>query len=103
LWYVTDIQELSAIISTARAMAGQPKGLKVLMVDYLQLVKVPRRDIREQEVAEVSRALRLLALETGMLVLALIQAKLERHRPRIRRDLDGRHGHLEYQLSKHRW
>lgn len=68
-----DIQELSAIISTARAMAGQPKGLKVLMVDYLQLVKVPRRDIREQEVAEVSRALRLLALETGVLVLALIQ------------------------------
>lgn len=68
-----DIQELSAIVATARAMAAQPKGLKVLMVDYLQLVKVPRRDIREQEVAEVSRTLRLLALETGVLVLALIQ------------------------------
>lgn len=49
------------------------KGLRVLMVDYLQLVTGPTHELREQQVAEVSRTLRLLAIETGALVIAITQ------------------------------
>jgi replicative DNA helicase len=70
-----DLYDTASIVATARAMAKSPIGLKVLMVDYIQLVRcdIGKEGTREREVAEVSRALRLLALETGCLVLAITQ------------------------------
>ena len=70
-----DLYDLNDILATARAMARSPSGLLLLLVDYIQLVQVDlgRGVSREREVAEVSRRLRLLALETGCVVYAITQ------------------------------
>lgn len=70
-----DLHDISSIVSTARSIAKQPCGLGVLLVDYIQLVKceLPRESTREREVAEVSRALRLLSLQLGCLVIGITQ------------------------------
>lgn len=67
-----DCHELHKILAAARALHSSA-GLRVLVVDYLQLVRGPEAELREQQVAQVSRELRLLALETGALVIALAQ------------------------------
>lgn len=67
-----DCHNLSDILAVARGVHSA-KGLRVLMVDYLQLVSGPTHELREQQVAEVSRTLRLLAIETGALVMAITQ------------------------------
>ena len=67
-----DCQSLTQVTAAARSIhANRP--LRVIMVDYLQLVRGPDVELREQQVAAVSRELRLLALETGALVIALAQ------------------------------
>lgn len=67
-----DCHTLADIMAVARGVHSA-KGLRVLMVDYLQLVTGPTHELREQQVAEVSRTLRLLAIETGALVIAITQ------------------------------
>jgi replicative DNA helicase len=62
--------------SVARLASQVPLGLVV--VDYLQLVRTPeRRPLREQEVAEVSRALKVLSVAHNVPVLALAQLNKE--------------------------
>lgn len=70
-----DLHDLHEIVAAARAMAKSKDGLAVLMVDYIQLVRVNlgKDSSREREVAEVSRALRLLGLELGCLVIGITQ------------------------------
>lgn len=72
-----DLHDIASIVAAARAMAKSPEGLKVLFVDYIQLVRcdlTTHKDItREREVAEVSRRLRLLGLELGCVVFAITQ------------------------------
>lgn len=70
-----DLHDIASIVATARAMAKTEHGLGVLFVDYIQLVRcdVGREGTREREVAEVSRALRLLSIELNCLVIAITQ------------------------------
>lgn len=70
-----DLYDIASIMATARAMAKSPAGLRVLLVDYIQLVRcdLGREGTREREVAEVSRSLRLLGLELGCLVISITQ------------------------------
>jgi replicative DNA helicase len=70
-----DLHDIGAIVATARAMAKSQDGLGVLLVDYIQLVRceLGRDSTREREVAEVSRALRLIGLELGCLVIGITQ------------------------------
>ena len=64
------------IRAKARRMSSSKTGLALVIVDYLQLMTSPatrRTDNRQQEVAEISRSLKLLAKELHVPVLALSQ------------------------------
>src|SRR5262245_272292 len=64
------------IRAKARRMKTGRQGLSMIIVDYLQLMTSPnarRPDNRQQEVAEISRSLKLLAKELSIPVVALSQ------------------------------
>ncbi len=48
-------------------------GVGMVIVDYLQLMRAPRRDSRELEISEISRSLKALAKEMQIPVVALSQ------------------------------
>ena len=64
--------------------------LALIVVDYLQLVKVPGagHDNRAQALGEVSRGLKLLARETGACVVAMAQLNREAVRTQAPRASD---------------
>ena len=70
-----DLYDIGSICSVARAMSKTTMGLRVLFVDYIQLVRceLGKDATREREVAEVSRSLRLLGLELQCLVIGITQ------------------------------
>ncbi|CAH0524580.1 replicative DNA helicase [Vibrio hippocampi] len=60
--------------SRARRIAREHGGLSLIMVDYLQLMRVPSlSDNRTLEIAEISRSLKALAKELNVPVVALSQ------------------------------
>lgn len=64
---------LVEIRAKARRLA-QRVGLKLIVIDYLQLLTSGKKvESRQQEVSEFSRALKLLAKELGVPVIALAQ------------------------------
>lgn len=62
-----DVFDLGSIVSTTRQLRIKYPNLAMVVVDYAQLVCVQanKKDNREQEVAKVSRGLRLLSMETS--------------------------------------
>lgn len=64
---------LGDIVEAATRAALEPRGLGLVVVDYLQLVRVPRRDSRVVEVSEVTAGLKRLAMELRVPVLAPAQ------------------------------
>jgi replicative DNA helicase len=75
--HIDDTPALS--VATARTKARrmiQRHGVKVVFVDYLQLMTAPgSTENRQTEVSAVSRGLKALARETGVPVVALSQLK----------------------------
>jgi replicative DNA helicase len=65
----------SKIVNIMRAKANE--GFRLFMVDYLQLMKNPSAQSREQEVAQMSGMLKEVAMETGTVVFALSQLSRE--------------------------
>lgn len=59
----------------------------VIFLDHLSLLKMPRRKSRVDEVAETTRALKALALETGVAVVELVQMNREVERRADKRPL----------------
>ncbi|MDN3379632.1 MULTISPECIES: replicative DNA helicase [unclassified Pseudoalteromonas] len=74
--YVDDASGLTPtdVRSRARRIARDHGGISMIMVDYLQLMRVPSlSDNRTLEIAEISRSLKALAKELQCPVIALSQ------------------------------
>lgn len=71
----TGKQTLGSIRAAARDRTRTPRGLRLLVVDYLQLMTTTSRSgtQRHEIVGEFSRELKLLAKELGITVVALAQ------------------------------
>ena len=63
--------------SRARRLVKEHGPLGLIVVDYLQLMKVPgfKAENRTAEISEISRSLKSLAKELNVPVVALISAK----------------------------
>jgi replicative DNA helicase len=68
----TAAQSVLELRAKARRWKGE-LGLKLVIVDYLQLMRGRRADSREQEISEISRSLKAMAKELNMPVIALSQ------------------------------
>jgi replicative DNA helicase len=68
----SDINDIVAKIKLHKAK----HGLDIVFIDYMQLIKSHQK-IREQEIAHISRTLKLLAKELGITVIALAQLSRE--------------------------
>ncbi|MEE0700061.1 MAG: replicative DNA helicase [Bacilli bacterium] len=66
---------IGEIRSKCRRLANTDKGLGLVVIDYLQLITGPAKTAgnRQQEVSEISRSLKTMALELGVPVIALAQ------------------------------
>jgi len=75
--FIDDTAALSPLEmrTRARRIAYEHGGLSLIMVDYLQLMRMPgfAHDNRVNEISEISRALKLMAREFNCPVLALSQ------------------------------
>lgn len=74
-----DVFELGMLLAVCRMTKARLPDLALIVLDYAQLLRGERRkgDSREQEVAGVSRALRLLSMELKCAVLVLSQLNKE--------------------------
>lgn len=66
---------IGEIRAKCRRLASSEKGLALVMIDYLQLISGGKNygTNRQQEVSDISRSLKTLALELGVPVIALSQ------------------------------
>lgn len=66
---------IAEIRAKCRRLASSEKGLGIVVIDYLQLVSGSARYAgnRQQEIAEISRSLKTLALELHIPIIALAQ------------------------------
>jgi replicative DNA helicase len=88
----TPSRSMIQIAATARRLMKKFEkegGLKLLVIDYLQLIEPEnRRDPRQEQVAQISRRLKFLARELKIPVVALAQVNRasedrQDHRPRL--------------------
>lgn len=64
---------LEKVCTSVRVMARE-RGVKVVFIDYIQIfVNGARQDNREQELADIARTFKRLAVETGVCIVALSQ------------------------------
>jgi replicative DNA helicase len=74
------------IRAKARRLSARRQGLGLIIVDYLQLMSHHRRvDNRQQEIAEISRSLKLLAKELEIPVIAVSQLNRDPERRQDKR------------------
>ncbi|NIP38011.1 MAG: replicative DNA helicase [Candidatus Dadabacteria bacterium] len=73
--YIDDTPAISSLELRAKARRlSKDKGLDLIIVDYLQLMRGSRRtDTREREIAEISGSLKSLAKELSVPVIAISQ------------------------------
>lgn len=67
---------LARVRARLRGMARTAPA-KIAIIDYLALMQPPRAESRERAVAEISRGLKLLAMEFGVAIVALHQLNRE--------------------------
>ena len=79
-WIRDNVYRLDHILATARGMYRKHK-INGIIIDYCQLIKPMSKNIsREQQVAEISRELKLLAKDLDIPILLLAQVNRESER-----------------------
>ena len=74
------------IRAKARRLAARRQGLGLIIVDYLQLMSHTRRvDNRQQEIAEISRGLKMFAKELEIPIIAVSQLNRDPERRQDKR------------------
>ncbi len=87
--YIDDTSGIHLLELKAKARRiKREKGVKLIVIDYLQLINAPNQENRQQEVSLISRELKGLARELDIPVLALAQlsraaVKREDKRPQL--------------------
>ncbi|QQE13961.1 replicative DNA helicase [Planctomycetota bacterium] len=83
--YIDDTPGLTlmALRAKARRMAAR-HDIKLIMIDYMQLMTAPGAESRQQEVSNISRGIKALARELNVPVICLSQ---------LNRGSEGREGH----------
>ena len=72
--YISDNAHLTMPVLRARVRhLVRTAGLRLVIVDYLQLMQAPKAENRQVAVSELSRQLKLLAKEFGITVIVLAQ------------------------------
>lgn len=72
--HIKDMSSLSMAVLRSRVRnLVRTIGLRIVFIDYLQLMQVGRAENRQQAVADLSRALKLLAKEFNIVVVILCQ------------------------------
>ncbi len=72
--YIDDTPAQSVLELRAKARRWKDEfGIKLLIIDYLQLMRGKKTDNREQEISDISRSLKALAKELHIPVIALSQ------------------------------
>ncbi len=72
--FIDDTSNLTVMSLRSRARRLKAKhGLDLIVVDYLQLIAFPNSESRQQEISNISRALKGIARELGVPVIALSQ------------------------------
>jgi replicative DNA helicase len=99
---------VAAIEARCRLLAASKNGLSIAIVDYLQLIQVApdmRRANREQQVADLTRRLKLLAIEIKcpVVILAQLNRSTETDKPRRPRFSDLRESGAIEQDSDRVW
>lgn len=61
--------DLGGLLSSVYMMA-RAEGCKVIFIDYLQLMPTNRHDSRNNEIAEITRRLKLLAIDLNIIIVA---------------------------------
>ncbi len=64
---------VSEIRAKSRRLMQESGGLGLIIIDYLQLIEGSGRESRQQEVSEISRQLKKLAMELNVPVIAISQ------------------------------
>lgn len=66
--------DLVRLQSQLQKMSAKPEGLDLVVIDYLQLMQAPPgKSSREQEIAEISRNIKLMSKEFGVPIIILAQ------------------------------
>ncbi|MFP4548217.1 MAG: replicative DNA helicase [Fidelibacterota bacterium] len=88
--YIDDTPGVSMLdIRSKSRRLKQEHDIKLVVVDYLQLLSGPKAESRQQEITQISRSLKMLAKELDVPVLALsqlsraVEQRTGAHRPQL--------------------
>jgi len=75
IYWSTQVRNVTVprVTSWIRRLQRQGHAIKWVVIDYLQLLEAPNEKTRERAVAEMSRRLKLAAVELGVTVMLLTQ------------------------------
>jgi replicative DNA helicase len=71
-----DLHEVGEIIAEANRLAASGKA-DLVVVDYLQIVSLPKADTREQAISELTRRLKLTSTKAGVAIVTAAQLNEE--------------------------